>query len=450
MQLRFRHVSLFVLLGSFTALASSCSGPGNTGRTPIPDSLVAQVPWTSGHAPLLDDSGHPVIPTTPQYPSIATGMPDPGPQRDADCSALDDLEFSSTFWFDTFEPQGDSNWGAGQAYAYYDDKSEGSFTAPGGFNWYSGLVSPSGTFWGMPADRITRGPACDGLPNEWAMHFKGGRYNRFGAGLEHPISFLERYIEEPCNPEWGVCPPEPAEGAEKDAAGLPLRREDGSNLAQNKFFWNLSDWDGVSFWARRGPEGQGSMSLVLFDKHTSDALNREVDTYCRRIKPCRTECINREECSLDRSGTYRCFNPDEMPQHPSELGLAPAQLEMLYPPCGETACTSASDYLDPQFDGKECQPFTFDTHESAEFCFDEDDQDPPSSGARCGDGYSKPVTVSTEWQFYKIPFSEMRQQGFGKVSPEMDLTSVNQLSFIFFVGWVDTYLDNISLYREKD
>ena len=56
--------------------------------------------------------------------------------------------------------------------------------------------------------------------------------------------------------------------------------------------------------------------------------------------------------------------------------------------------------------------------------------------------------MSPDWQLFKVPFSELRQQGFGKVSPFMDLTTISNVSFVAQKGWADFYLDNVTLYRE--
>jgi hypothetical protein len=59
------------------------------------------------------------------------------------------------------------------------------------------------------------------------------------------------------------------------------------------------------------------------------------------------------------------------------------------------------------------------------------------------------VTLTTDWKFYKIPFSELRQQQYGKPAPYLDLKTISTLSFIFTLGWVDTYIDNVAFYRDK-
>src|SRR5690606_33685290 len=142
---------------------------------------------------------------------------------------------------------------------------------------------------------------------------------------------------------------------------------------------------------------------------------------------------------------HRCFDPDiGIPANVTD----PAMLDEVYPRCGPSACTFRTEYPDPEFEGKACQPYTFPTHETGEYCFDDDDPPPPEADERCGDGYGYPLIFTTDWQFYKVPFSEMRQFGHGKVAPEFDLTTIADIAFVTAKGWVDIYLDDMSFYRE--
>lgn len=436
-------------VGLGVLLLAACSGPGNTGRTVIGDLLAEQVPWVKGRAPVIE-GGLVVIPDEPVYPPIATGKEDPG-SRGYDCKEIEGLEFSQV-WFDDFEadPAYPDAIGVAEAWASHDDSSEGAFRVPGEANWYPDLIGRHGAAWGLPAERVDGAPSCNGEENEWALHYRAGRFNRFGGGMGHPVAEVN-----PCPPDTGngtpddmLCPPQPEEGDTEDAAGIPLEPEGGGAYDQPHVFWNVSGFDGIAFWARRGPEGQGSLNVGIFDRYTSDDLARQNETYCRRLRSCRTRCVNRQECSPvnpgDEDTLYRCFDPVEgLPQ-----GLEDSLLNELFPPCGETACTFPETYPDADFEGKECQPYTFQAHETGEFCFDPGDLPPPESGERCGDHYGKFVNLTLDWKFYKIPFSELRQQGHGKPSPEMDLTTISNLLFVTSHGWADFYLDNVSFYRE--
>src|SRR5579859_2973279 len=80
-------------------VAIGCDDPGNTGQWAPDASLVESVPWLNGVLPVTR-GGQAVVPGTPDYPSIATGLSDPG-SRPADCSALAGVE-TSPGWMDTF------------------------------------------------------------------------------------------------------------------------------------------------------------------------------------------------------------------------------------------------------------------------------------------------------------------------------------------------------------
>lgn len=441
-----------VIVGAATVGAFACE-PGSTGRTIIDEELRRQVPWTVGASPLRDGSGMVILPDEPVYPPIATGQEDPG-SRQPDCSALQGVRFSEV-WFEDFEADptiGDSV-GVAAAWASSTDDSEGSWRVPGEINWYLGLSGRHGAPWGLPARRVEGAPSCDGEPNEWAFNFRGGRFNRFGADFAHPFPELEPCPQgEPGTPDEQLCPdPDPLVALEE--AGIDTERPDGETFVQPqlKTFWDLSGFDGIAFWARRGPEGIGSLSVVIQDKHTSEDLNREINQFCRRVRDCNFDCLNRQPCTPvepdNPDSIHRCFDPDE---GETPAGVDAALLDELFPRCGPSACTYPSTFPDPDFGGKECRPYVQDTHGAGEFCFDEDDPPPPDSPERCGDGYAYTVNLSTDWQFFLVPFSEMRQQGFGKPSPFMDLSTIRNIAFVVSTGWADAYLDDLTLYWEPD
>lgn len=456
--------ALFAGLSSLSLVfALACGGEGNTGRVTPPRELREQIPWVNGVPPLLDDNGAVIMSDVPVYPDIATGLEDPGSsepnQSSGDpiargCAAIEGVQFASAY-FEDFEGGGGSL-AAGLAWAGYDDASANSFRTPGFFNWYDGLTGgfAPGTF-GLPADRIEAGPACDGEVNEFALHFKGGRFNRFGAGVDHALGLAPGMacpLDDDGSPS-DLCAPEPEGDADVDSAGLPLTAfdEDGDPrpYAQPHVYWDLSRYDGIAFWARRGPEGQPTLLVKVQDKYTSDDLARENQKYCKRLRPCNLRCRNHEPCSPDDSGIFRCFDgePEEYPG----AGITDSGLEdLIYPRCGESACTSPGTYTDPDFVDATCEPYTFSSnHESGEYCVNPGEE-PAAPEERCGDGPGTTVQLTTDWQFYKVPFSELRQLGFAQESPRLDRKSIAMISFIFTVGWVDTYLDNVTFYLERD
>jgi hypothetical protein len=440
------------LAGAALSVAIACpacsSSDGNSGQVTVPASLAAAVPWANGAVPLLNPDGSLVAPSVPVFPTIGPGTPDPGSDP-IDCSPLADIELSP-FFTTTFEPdptQGNLL-GVGVAYSSYDDQTYGSFRVTGDASWYPGLATlhTNSTYWGLAADQITDGPSCDGQPNGWAMHFRGGRYNYYGAGVENPLAAIV-----PCPPGSDFCPQPAAQGATLDPVGLPLQNPDGQPFEQQAphQYWDVSTYDGVVLWARCGPDSAADVLVTLQDKHTSDDLNRENQTFCQRIKTCSPTCLSGLPCTLegpntqDPSPRYRCFDP--------AVGMAqidaPSEIEAVYPLCGPSACLSPYYDVDLDFDPTECKPYEFSGAQVGYYCYG--GQPPPTEDERCGDAWVAPITLTTNWQIFVVPFTQFRQVGFGKPAPFMDLHSIAELAFEVPIGWADVYIDNVTFYRQR-
>jgi hypothetical protein len=441
----------------FVVVFVGCDGPGNSGRSMPDPEVVRDVPWLNGVLPALDGTT-PVGPATPRYPPIASGAPDLGSQR-ASCAALAGLEFS-TGWFDSFEPADPTDptrTGLAAGWSSYDDLSQYAFHTPGDATWYPGLGSAGAeTFdwaWGLPAEK-TPGPSCDGQRNDWVMHFRGGLFRKWGGGVSHAFAdpvgkyCLNQDAGKPVN---DYCPPRPASDAAVDSAGLPLGPKPGVDYQQSHDFFDVSSYDGVAFWARRGPEGFDRALVILTDKFTSGRLARENQKFCRRVRECHTRCLSGAPCSPDdptaSKPTYRCFDPATT----SLISIAiDSQLDLMYPRCGPSACTSPQSYVDLDFDDKQCRPYTYGADgESGEFCWNPGDPPPAGRDDRCQDGWQTSVDLTPDWQFYALPFSAFNQVGFGKRAPYMDLESLDTLAFGAVMGWSDVYFDNVTLYRRK-
>ena len=191
------------------------------------------------------------------------------------------------------------------------------------------------------------------------------------------------------------------------------------------------------------------MLFALQDKHTSDALNRIHQSFCRRIKTCRPVCQNGGPCSPVNPDApnpiYRCFDPATGPAPSSSS--EPALVEEVFPLCGPSACTGLGHYPDPDFDGLECKPYEFNGSQAGHYCYG--DVPPPPDEERCGDAWVAPVRLSTDWKLYVIPFTEFRQVGFAKRAPFLDLHSIYSIALQFPVGFADVYVDNVSFYRRR-
>ncbi len=436
-------------------LLAACTGKGNTGRTDADPALVAQVPWLNGAPALTDPSTMgPVVPTLPVYPPIREGLADPGSRvkfdteahRDVACAALEGIELSS--WQHDFEPPGGvaDRAGLAQFFSAYDDKTDGSWHVPGDVAWYRGISGTRDTaLWGLAADRIEGGPSCDGAVNNWALHIKGGRFNYYGGGAEHPLS-LDCKNSDPASEACAM---------KVDAVG------DG----RPDQALNASSYDGVAFWARRGPDGASGLMVNLQDKYTSDRLARTDPVgpgvgYCQRIKQCAPTCTNGGEClptvsNDEGESDFRCVPPGVNPGDP---GVRPADLtnnyeaallQQLYPPCGVNTCDPPSYDADIDYTNTQCKPYNFTGLEENYWCFG--DKPPAAPDERCGDGFVSNISLSTDWQFYKLPFDRFQQVGFAKKVPPFDVPqkTLYSIAFLFSVGYTDFYVDNLSFYRNQ-
>jgi hypothetical protein len=272
--------------------------------------------------------------------------------------------------------------------------------------------------------------------------------------------------QAPCTRNTGLCPPAPAPGATVDSADLPTHPPGGAPDAgyeQSHLFLDASAYDGVAFWARTGPEGQAQMIVTITDNFTSDRLARQNQKFCRRLRQCYTQCLNGAPCTPNMEPgpppdsklipVYRCFDPAQGIAQ-GTLGMnvngndIPALTDLLYKRCGPSACTSPNTYLDPDFDGKQCRPYTFPAADySAEYCWNPDDPPPPDRDEQCLDGWAAAVDLTLDWQYFTIPWSKMHQGGFGKQAPYFNTKAIDTIAFGFIDGWADVYIDNVSFYR---
>ena len=59
------------------------------------------------------------------------------------------------------------------------------------------------------------------------------------------------------------------------------------------------------------------------------------------------------------------------------------------------------------------------------------------------------VNLTENWELYFLPFSEMRQAGWGKAAPYFDLTQVLGIGFDYQAGSWDIWIDDVGFYRRK-
>ena len=428
---------------------AACSGKGNSGRLEIDPALIAQVFTVNGAPPAIDaTTKRAILPASPVYPPIGPNTPDPGSrvsfdtdQHRADaCAAAQNIELST--WHHDFEPVMGATIGVAPYFSAYDDKTEAAWHVPGDASWYPEFgAKRNSAIWGLAADTIQNGPSCDGAANDWALHVRGGRFNYFGGGAEHPFSL--------------DCSQQPGDICDHLVDAVGDGRADKSV--------DVSSYDGIAFWARRGPDGGSGLMVALQDKYTSDRLARSTDEstpgvgYCQRIKQCYPSCADGAQCvpvETEGKSINRCV-PEGV--DPTNSLMEPSLLWQLYPPCGQSAC--APPPYDPDYDLQhtlpteylaQCKPYNFTGLEENYYCFG--DSPPPAADERCGDGYVSNISLSTDWQFYKLPFDRFQQVGFAKKAPTNDRVAktLYSIAFLFSVGYTDFYVDNLSFYRNAN
>jgi len=66
------------------------------------------------------------------------------------------------------------------------------------------------------------------------------------------------------------------------------------------------------------------------------------------------------------------------------------------------------------------------------------------------DAFGVGIGIDTEWRYYKIPFSSMRQRGYGMYAECPYLAELWGVNFALGAGDWDLWLDDITFYREGD
>jgi hypothetical protein len=263
---------------------------------------------------------------------------------------------------------------------------------------------------------------------------------------------------------------------------------------------DVSEWEGLSFWARRGPDSQAGFRVLVGDKYTDDDISylmyrndptgTVLPRYCERVREC--GCLNHKDCSphdLILDGMGQITNPAipnacrPVPEH--TLGQqtmlccgncevvsgaeSPSQGGSQCNTCQTTKCDERwpaypDDYAtiggmpaagipygsDLQFYGKPCSPYTLRNGNFGYWCFDPAKGEKPAETTElCGDHWTRVVNLSNEWQFYTVPFKNMAQQGWAKRSAGLDLTSVSVVRFTWDGGWIDFWIDDVRFYKTK-
>lgn len=394
---------------------------------------------------------------------VGTCEPDYGSTR-VDCRADDGLEF-----FPADVLNGDTGVVTG-FYSYNDNTAEFLVSGPDGYSTTQGNFEP-------PV--VTVNDLCsseDGAavgPNQ-VHHLRGGLYREWGGGMGRRLVDFVTPLGCPAGPsrpeDPEFCPDADPRLEDAIAAGAPT-------TLRGQFYGMMADlrgWEGISFWARQGPNNTAGIRVYVADRQLDDDIaflenNAGITPMCGRVREC--GCRNHRPCTPGPEpliDSY-CFDPIETPNF-AELrqeyfGRGEQTLfEERYPFCGASACNDINDAFqapDPLFatptnmtspGTAECQAYKLTNDLEDYFCFDRNKPEtlPPDGPDRCGDGWAKGVTLTNDWQFFKVPFTELRQEGYGKEFQYLDLSKITLVRFTWMQGWVDVWLDDVRFYRQAN
>ena len=315
-----------------------------------------------------------------------------------------------------------------------------------------------------------------------ALHVRGGPFREWGGGFGKRLDNVANLAAAAMG---GSCPPVPpqepdpslpavcpefdpyvanAPGVFIPASGATYQFAEIESLYYLMMV-DLREWEGISFWARRGPDSQPGFRIALGDRNLDDDVSMLTtaggltNPRCRRAKEC--GCRNHRPCTPGPQGGFFCWDPAldvnvEAQMHPWNHEL---------PRCGATQCDyryAAYErvpdwpFITPEHGDNfasaataSCNSFTFKNDITRDQCFDPNGLPPPEGPERCGDPWFSPVRLSEDWQFFRVPFTELRQEGYGKEFPVIDLSAITMVRFTWTVGWVDYWIDDVRFYRRQ-
>lgn len=326
-------------------------------------------------------------------------------------------------------------------------------------------------------------PASTSIPTAWggkrcnstkALHL-AGQYRQWGAGFGTVL-----YNHESTLTPAGV-KIYPADEFAKLITFFPgdspyIAGLTAADLASGK-------WEGITFWARRGPFAGPGIRPGLLDRTTADDFNKQLPPEGKvpeapRHAACKSiytvcSCQNTKHCTPwkltdapagvaselmpDRDGTY-CWDPATEAYPNPDPTLR----------CEQTACdyridtpiptmvynpNNAVSALKYQSNTITCsaQPYVFKDsgQPSAKYCYTPGvDEDPAEKEDRCQDGFLSGVLLDTNWRRYMVPFADLRQGTVSHRSPGIDLSVVEALVFSFPAGNLDVWIDDTGFYRK--
>jgi hypothetical protein len=410
---------------------------------------------------------------------VQTCMPDWGPRPITmeECARVEEgLEFFPVPVWDWETANGEVN-----AYSYQDGTTEflstntPTCTVEDHANYSSEGNNCQASYAPTPAP-------VDRCGSTQALHVRGGPFREWGGGLGKRLDGVADAAAgitcpkpPPATPDPtlpAVCPELDPEVADVEGKVIPATDTQPEGLfafpttQYYQMMVDLREWDGIAFWARRGPDSQPGFRIALGDRNTDDDVSMlataggVTNPRCRRAKEC--DCRNHRPCTQAPDGQYYCWDPrldaDYRDQkHPwnheayrcnfTQCNYRYAAYENVPDWPFLTPETSSSTYRPAAT--ASCNTYTFKNDITRDYCFDKDGPFPPEGSDRCGDPWFAPVRLSTDWEFFRVPFSELRQEGYGKEFPAIDLSAVTMVRFTWAQGWVDYWIDDVRFYRKR-
>lgn len=368
------------------------------------------------------------------------------------------------------------------------------------YNDASGLFSSTGKSWEPDTDAEDW---CTGRTGNKVFHYQAGPFTNWGGAIGRHFKCLNGSSvhgedklgasdlgsvgcgssndglnacvvpAENATPEewlaWGVCPERDKQAMMTGEAGLAGHEEYLLGMSLD-----LSEWDGISFWARRSSDSQAGIRVSIGDKFTDDdmsylqyhvnpddkrACERNVECGCNGNSPCYAKLVSEYLGTTPPAGEtplMRCWDlPPALHRSSSMTDADP----LLPPECGQGMCTTdesgtprmfdALQHADMQRQGTTCQQYRFNGGIENLLCYKADGLQPQENSQLCGDHWTYPVYLSTEWQFYKVPFTSLLQQGWAKKFDKLDVSTATMIRFQWSTGWMDFWLDDVRVYRDK-